>query len=144
MNRFLKMLGWTACAITAPVPTAAAATLIFISDDEGKMDFDLIRPSTIMRLAEDTIIGGVKMAGRGLKATGHKAKRVKHNIGIEYTARTLARMQRRIERDSTRLESMTHAEIKQIEKDQQQILKRVEQLRHKSYKAPKLHNTVSA
>lgn len=86
--------------------------------------FDLIRPSTLLRLGEDTILGAVRGIGRG-------TKRFAHGVRVEYTAQTIARYQRRLERETQILATMSEEQRIKVALEQGEILDRVEQLRRK-------------
>lgn len=81
----------------------------------------MIRPSTILRLAEDTVINASE-------ATAHSAKRFAHRVRCEYRAREIAREHRRILKMQSRLNSMTAQEVIQFRDDQIAISRRVAEL----------------
>lgn len=81
----------------------------------------MVRPSTILRLAEDTLIN----VG---EATAQSAKNFAHRVRCEYRAREIAREHRRILKMQSRLSSMTAQEVIQFRDDQIMISRRVAEL----------------
>jgi hypothetical protein len=81
----------------------------------------MIRPSTILRLAEDTVI-------KASEATAHSAKHFAHSVKCEYRAREIAREHRRILKMQSRLSSMTAQQVIEFHNDQIAIARRVAEL----------------
>lgn len=79
------------------------------------------RPSTLFRLAEDSVVGSGKYVAR-------RFKRLKHDVSIEMTARQLAKARRNVEAEDKRLRSMSKAQRAQYNADVRAITKRAAEL----------------
>ena len=80
------------------------------------------RPSTALRVIEDTAL-------KVPKAIGRKARSAKHAIKQEYRARMLVKMQETISNEQLALRAMSPAQLKQLAKDQAEVFARAEELR---------------
>lgn len=82
-----------------------------------KFNFGMIRPSTILRIAED----GIGSAGTGIKNFVHRTKN-------EMAARQRAKLQLAVEQAERDMANMSSAQRKQFQREQREINARAAQL----------------
>lgn len=80
------------------------------------------RPSTLLRVVEDTTIAVPK-------AIAKRAKRFKADLKIEYEARLINKLQEKISIEAATLRNMSEADRQALAKQQALIFARAEQLR---------------
>lgn len=97
--------------------------------------FKTARPSVVMYMAEDVVIGGAKAVGRGASCVVQGTKNAVRAVRVEYSARTIDRAKRQIEREAEVLRTMSPEEIAEIAEMQAAILARAEEL-HQQRVAP--------
>lgn len=79
------------------------------------------RPSTLFRVAEDTVVSGAKGVARG-------TKRFTRNVKVEMQARQLAAARRRVKREEAMVKAMSPAQRKQYDADMTDIVRRASEL----------------
>ncbi len=80
------------------------------------------RPSTLFRVLEDSVVGAGKAVARG-------ARSATHGVRIEYNARQLARVTKRIEAHDAELSKMSKAQLAAHERDVKAITLRALEIR---------------
>lgn len=120
--------GYASLGLFFPQTTVAriglGAMVFYFGSHKAKdkeINLDLVRPSTLMRLTEDTIISLPKSVAR-------RAKRFGKAVHIEYEARMIDRAQHAIAKEQARLRSLSPDELKALARDQAVIFERAEQL----------------
>ncbi len=83
----------------------------------AKFNLGMIRPSTILRIAED----GIGSAGAGIKGFVHRTKN-------EMAARQRAKLQLAVEQAERDMANMSSAQRKQFQREQREINARAAQL----------------
>lgn len=78
---------------------------------------DMFRPSTILRVAENTITNGFGHLNHGRKVFAHAYR-------VEYAARTIAVQQRALAKLDAKLNGMSAAELRQFKRDQREVVAR--------------------
>lgn len=97
----------------------------------------MIRISTVVRLVEDGVVG----TARAVKRT---AKKFGHEYSVEYNARIIDKLQRRISIEAATLQAMSDAQRAKLAKDQGEVFARVEELRlARKAKAMRAYDRVS-
>lgn len=97
--------------------------------------FKTARPSVVLYMAEDAVIGGAKAVGRGAKRVAQGTKGAVRAVKVEYSARAIDRAKRQIEREAEALRDLSPEEIAEVAEMQAAILARAEEL-HQQRVAP--------
>lgn len=80
------------------------------------------RPSTLVRVVEDAAIKAPKNVAR-------RAKRIKHDVTIEYKARQIDKLQRAVAVEAATLRAMSDEQRAALAADEAAIFRRAEELR---------------
>jgi hypothetical protein len=80
------------------------------------------RPSTLFRVLEDSVVGAGKAVARG-------ARSATHGVRIEYNARQLARVAKRVEKHEAELSGMSNAQRAAHDRDVEAIVSRAKEIR---------------
>lgn len=89
----------------------------------------VIRPSNVIRAAENVVIGTGKLVGKGATATWSGAKRATHATRVEYKARQIDRARESLAVEAEAVRNMSEAELAELAREQSAILARAEELR---------------
>ena len=83
-----------------------------------------VRPSTLIRVAEDGVVNLAQGAKR-------KVRSAKNKVSVEYNARMIDKLQRRVEADMSAIAEMTVEQRREVEKQQAAVFARANELRAK-------------
>lgn len=89
----------------------------------------VVRPSNIVRGAENVVIGTGKLIARGATGTVHGAKRAVRVTQVEFKARQIEKAQRAIAEEVEALRSMSPEDRRELAAMQTAVLARAEELR---------------
>lgn len=94
--------------------------------------FELIRPSTLLRVVEDGVLTAATGIGRGAKHVGLSVKnsvqRGSHAVRIEYHARMAAAVVAETQRMAELMATMTPEQLAAVQADMEAIHDRAQQL----------------
>lgn len=89
----------------------------------------VIRPSNIVRGAENVVIGTGKLVARGATGTVRGTKRLARATSVEFKARQIEKAQRAIAEEAEALRTMSAEERAELAAQQRAVLARAEELR---------------
>lgn len=89
----------------------------------------VIRPSNIVRGAENVVIGTGKLVARGATGTVRGAKRAVRATQVEFKARQIEKAQRAVTAEVEALRNMSPEERRELAEMQTAVLARAEELR---------------
>lgn len=89
----------------------------------------VIRPSNIVRGAENVVIGTGKLVGKAATGTVRGTKRIARATSVEFKARQIEKAQRAIAEEAEALRTMSAEERAELAAQQRAVLARAEELR---------------